>query len=349
MADIFNHPWVASKEIHFRSGKKLNTVYLKPHALKLDIKKNSSVSENNERLDIDKDYSEVFSKTMINQIRLNNNSDFSSNLVPKAKEIASDEDISFKFFSKLDSVSKSKRTPKQDVDVNQLLTKNDILNLNDIIKKYDDDVSSLNLEPKTASNIIKGRSANNNNTGCSSSRTHSINEADINTFNFKDTLLANQDNSSPEKSDPRRRSNNSCFSSNILPAKQDRNCSYTSNICDETVYLSNKLDYQQLCNLNSLTEVKAEKSKGEELTFAFSGESFRKKTEVSAHANFNGKSRKASAKLLFALEATGEEKEVTDFPTYFLDHGNKDLLELKFHKEDSSPEVKKKRLVIRGR
>lgn len=331
-------------------------MYLKPHALKLDNKKESSLFDKNDRLDLEKDYSEeIFSKTMLTQMRLNNNSDYSTNLVTRSKdrEAVSDEDITFKFFSKLDSVSKSKKTPQTEhvecIDVNQLLTKKDILNLNDLIKKYDDDVISLNNE--STSNKAKAKSFNNN-TGCSSSRTHSINEADINTFNFKDTLIANKDNSSPGKSDAIRRSNNSCFSSNLLPAKQDRNCSYTSNICDETVYLSNRLDYQQLCNFNKLRDTQPEKLKGEELTFAFSGESFRKKNESNqfSQVKLNSKSRKTSAKFLYSLEdeCGREEKEVTDFPTYFLDDRNKELFELQLCKEESSPETKKKRLVIRG-
>lgn len=36
VGDIFNHPWVTSKKVDFRSTKRINTVYLKPHELKLE-------------------------------------------------------------------------------------------------------------------------------------------------------------------------------------------------------------------------------------------------------------------------------------------------------------------------
>lgn len=53
LEEIFTHPWVTSKEVNFRSSKKVNTVYLKPHDLKLE---NNRVGDQIEEMDEEYDF-----------------------------------------------------------------------------------------------------------------------------------------------------------------------------------------------------------------------------------------------------------------------------------------------------
>ena len=150
--DIFEHPWIKDKEISFRSTKRVNTVYLKPYALLKEINKNSHIDKNEEaEFQHEEDFklrSELFNRNEhdfnLSSKEINNGKQsYGIDQSNKENEYNKEDGILVKMYNILNKKSRDtvkthkekKNNVLEPINVNQILSRNDIININNNIRK----------------------------------------------------------------------------------------------------------------------------------------------------------------------------------------------------------------------